>query len=236
MPIAVSLFDESGYMLRPFAEAGWECHMYDLETTPRNECLGVGSMHWHRADLTDSYEIVSIIQMQPDFVAGFAPCTDLAGSGALHWKRKLAENPRCQEEALRLVRLPELIGEFVGSAWFSENPVGAASKLWRKPDLYFDPCDYGGYLPEDDAHPDYPQYFPSRDAYTKKTCIWHGGGFVVPEKRPVEPVYEEDSKGNRSSPIWKKLGGKSARTKRIRSKTPRGWSAAVFGANGTIIA
>ena len=57
-----------------------------------------------------------------------------------------------------------------------ENPVGVLSSYWRKPDHTFDPCDYGGYLN------------PAGDAYTKKTCLWTGGGFIMPKKKPVEPV------------------------------------------------
>jgi hypothetical protein len=56
-----------------------------------------------------------------------------------------------------------------------ENPVGVLSSYWRKPDHTFDPCDYGGYLN------------PAGDAYTKKTCLWTGGGFIMPGKKPVDP-------------------------------------------------
>ena len=74
------------------------------------------------------------------------------------------------------------------AAWYVENPVGALSRWWRKPNHVFDPCEYGGYLSETDEHPLYPQHIPQRDAYRKKTCIWHGQGFTVPPKRPMEPV------------------------------------------------
>ena len=71
-------------------------------------------------------------------------------------------------------------------AWYVENPVGALSRLWRKPDHVFDPCEYGGYLSESDEHPLYPQHIPARDAYRKKTCIWHGlGRFTMPPRRPA---------------------------------------------------
>ncbi|WP_262692490.1 hypothetical protein [Kordiimonas aestuarii] len=104
-----------------------------------------------------------------------------------------------------------------------ENPIGATSGIMGPPSFHFDPCDYGGYLPEDDLHPDYPEYLPPRDAYRKHTNIWCGGGFREPRKRPVPslPYF----------PGWKKLGGKAEKTKRVRSATPRGFAIAVFEAN-----
>ena len=90
--------------------------------------------------------------------------------------------------------------------------------------------DYGGYLPEDDKHPAFPEYIAARDAYTKKTCIWCGNGFKQPLFRPVPmPDEWEDSKQHA------KLGGKSKRTKMIRSLTPRGFARAVFLANDRAI-
>ena len=62
------------------------------------------------------------------------------------------------------------------------------------------------------------------DAYLKKTCIWSGNRFVMPSKKPVnvDPGYSDQ---------YKKLGGKSLKTKNIRSATPRGFAKAVFLAN-----
>ena len=105
-----------------------------------------------------------------------------------------------------------------------ENPVSVLSSLWRKPDHVFHPCAYGGYLPENDKHPVFPDIIPPRDAYSKKTCLWTGNGFVMPEPNQVLP--EGDS-----NPGWAKLGGKSSRTKMIRSLTPRGFAKAVMLAN-----
>ncbi len=106
-----------------------------------------------------------------------------------------------------------------------ENPVSVLSSLWRKPDHYFNPFEYGGYLPEDDQHPLWPDHIAPRDSYTKLTSLWVGGTFVMPEKRQVEPL----SPG--ASQQYSKLGGKSQKTKNIRSATPRGFAKAVFEAN-----
>ena len=69
------------------------------------------------------------------------------------------------------------------------------------------------------------EYIAARDAYPKKTCLWSGGGFELPDKKPVDckPGYSD---------MHKKLGGKSLKTKNIRSATPRGFAKAVFEAYG----
>jgi hypothetical protein len=125
---------------------------------------------------------------------------------------------------MRLVYVARDIAEALGVPYAIENPVSVISTFWRKPDHIFHPFEYGGYLPEDDIHPQYPEYIVARDAYPKKTCYWTGNGFVMPPKKPV-PV----------SPGYSKqqllLGGKSQRTKRIRSLSPRGIAAAIYEAN-----
>ena len=86
--------------------------------------------------------------------------------------------------------------------WVLENPVGRLVHYLGKPMMYFNPCDFG-------------------DAYTKKTCLW--GEFNKPEPTPVEPT--EGSK------LWRMYGGKSERTKMMRSITPPGFAKAFFKAN-----
>lgn len=86
--------------------------------------------------------------------------------------------------------------------WALENPVGTLHQWIGQPSFRFDPCDFG-------------------DPYTKKTCLW--GEFNKPKKQRVEPV--EGSK------LWRTLGGKSARTKELRSITPPGFAKAFFEAN-----
>lgn len=232
----VSLFDESGVALEPWANAGFRCVAFDLLNPIQGEVDERGIVKI-ALDLSVEANLQAIMdEYNPVFVSCFAPCTDLAGSGARHYAAKLAADPECQAKAIHMLRSAERMTGPDGCAWYAENPVGKAATLWRKPDFYFNPCDYGGYLPEEDVHPEYPEYLQPRDAYTKKTGIWHGNGFIKPEFKRVEPFYETDAKGHRSSPLWKKLGGKSERTKRIRSKTPRGWAKAVFLANHERIA
>lgn len=64
---------------------------------------------------------------------------------------------------------------------------------------------------------------------TRKLPAYGGGnGFKLPDKKEVDAI--EDFPG------WKKLGGKSMRTKNIRSATPRGFALAVFQKYGKQLA
>ena len=93
--------------------------------------------------------------------------------------------------------------------YFIENPVSTIKTYWREPDHRFDPCDYAGY-PGGES-----------DLYTKKTCLWTGGGFVMPPTRRLEPT-----QGSRMH-----LLPPSADRADMRSATPAGFSRAVFEAN-----
>lgn len=235
MKKAVFLFDYTGIMAKPWADSGYLCYCFDGQHKPgvsksnHENILNVGM--WFSNDITgdissqDVDKIKSITGEDVSFVFGFPECTDLAVSGAAHFASKRDNNPFFQDEAMVLVRLVESLGESYGCKWALENPVSVISSMWRKPDFSFHPYEFGGYLAEDDEHPIYPEYIKPRDAYPKKTCIWSGGGFIEPVKKPVyvEPGYSYQHK---------KLGGKSLKTKNIRSATPRGFALAVFDANG----
>jgi hypothetical protein len=220
----VSLFDESGNMGRPWAESGYRVFCFDILNTDREEIFANGGkIIWVKADLDDPAWHQVIMDMHAVMMFSFSPCDDLAVSGSLHFAKKLAANPDCQKIATERAKLVEILADGF-SKWMHENPISILSTTWRKADFYFDPSDYGGYLPEDDVHPRWPEYIAPRDAYPKKTGIRCGNGFVVPPKKPVyrEPGY---------SAQHKRLGGKSAKTKQIRSETPRGFANAVFEAN-----
>jgi len=228
MKKVIFLYDYTGIMPQPWLDAGYECWCFDgqhKEGIERNE-LHVKVGMWFDAYRTSEHveQIKNIVGDEVVFVFGFPECTNLAVSGAAHFSKKLSENPAIQAEATELARLVQYVGDEYQCAWAAENPVSVLATLWRKPNYSFHPYEYGGYLPEDDRHPIYPVYIKPRDAYPKKTCIWSGNGFVMPEKKPVivERGYSDQHK---------KLGGKSLKTKNIRSATPRGFAKAVFLAN-----
>jgi hypothetical protein len=271
-------------MAKPWADAGYQCFCFDgqhplgVSQSDHKNILNVGmwfSKNSYGEFLAEDVDkILSIAGEGVEFVFGFPECTDLAVSGAVHFASKREKNPQFQEEAMMLFYLTEKLSNEIGCKWGLENPVSVASTLWRKPDFKFHPYEYGGYLPANDIHPYYPEYIKPRDAYPKKTCIWSGGGFVIPEFIKVGPdgFNLVDGKSERKNewitrftcrfvessgrrvdeevttlkypeydidglPIWgysdqhKKLGGKSLKTKNIRSATPRGFAQAVFEAN-----
>lgn len=221
----VSLYDESGNAMRPWAEAGFNCYCYDILNENRVEHVGRGVIHFVKADLFEDSVVDEIVALKPSFVCGWPPCTDLAVSGAAWFAEKARRNPNYRKEAMQLVmRVPEIARACGTENWFFENPVSVISSEFRKPDYVFHPFQYGGYLPQDDVHPRWPDYIEPRDRYRKKTCIWSGPGFIMPEKREVE-CPEGYSKQHRL------LGGKSEKTKQIRSEGPRGFCIAVFLAN-----
>jgi len=150
----------------------------------------------------------------------------LAICGNASKKLKLALNPNVEIQARdHAINCAELALN-LGCPYMIENPVSRLATLWRKPDYYFHPFEFGGYLSDDEAvHPTWPDYIAPKDAYSKKTCLWCSDSFVFPEKRPVE------CQSFGASTQYRKLGGKSIKTKNIRSATPRGFAKAVFEAN-----
>ena len=232
----VSLYDASAEMLKPWAAAGFECYAYDI--VHEGDTLRDGIRYIH-ADLyaVDTWpQLIARHREQTYFVAGFPPCTELCVGGACHWRRKAEENPDFQKNAARhAIQCATFATAVACDKWCVENPPGRLPSLWRKYDLLWNPCDYGGHLIEQPHHPLYPQIIPAQDAYRKRSCLWVGPTFVLPTTNPVEPIVFHRTLpcGRRKgcSPLWRSLGGKSARTKAIRSLTPRGFARAVFEAN-----
>jgi hypothetical protein len=229
----ISLYDYTGEALKPWAEAGYTCHAFDIQHDPdvhKTELFkGGGSIHYQHADLHDfsthSDLFFSFSGRKVAFGMAFPVCTDLAVSGAAWFKKKAEADPLFQQRAAQHATDCAGLFDDFGCPYFIENPVSVLSTLWRKPDHTFHPYEYGGYIAKNDAqHPRWPDYIADRDAYPKKTCLWTGNGFVMPPKVPVEP-----ETGHSRQHL--KLGGKSAKTKNIRSATPRGFAIAVMAAN-----
>ncbi len=232
MQHVISLYDYTGEALKPWAEAGYTCHAFDIqhdEASLVDRFEGGGSISFHKADLHDPKNLNAIFYAFADrsvaFGMAFPVCTNLAVSGAAWFKKKAEANPSFQDEAVsHAVWCAELFRN-LKIPFFIENPVSVLATKWRKPDHTFHPYEYGGYIAKNDArHPRWPDYIADRDAYPKKTCLWTGNGFVMPPKVPVEP-----ESGHSRQHL--KLGGKSAKTKNIRSATPRGFAIAVMAAN-----
>lgn len=225
----ISLCDLTGIMVKPWVESGYRAVLVDPQHKEQSIQGGVERLPF---TILDAMPRLSEIIKNENvvFVFGFPPCTDVAVSGAAHFESKRQRDPHFQAKAALVAEQCRMIGMACGCPWGFENPVSVFSGIFGKPDAIFHPFEYGGYLPEGVSHPLHPDYFPPQDAYGKKTCLWVGGGFVMPEKRPV-PIATGQVDGQGQSKAHNKLGGKSDRTKNIRSATPRGFAKAVFLAN-----
>lgn len=232
-----SLFDGSGYMGHEYAKNGWKVYCFNSSQADHGLYDAVRVKHpnieyvdaWIDENFNPSAE--GWVDKSggkipaPNIIFAFPPCTDMAVSGAAWFKKKAAKDPLFQIKAIKTAKIAAWLGDFVfGCPYMIENPVSVLSSKWRKPDHTFNPYEYGGYLPLDDSHPFFPEYINPRDSYPKKTCLWTGNGFIMPAKNPVFVA-----KGY--SAQHSKLGGKSAKTKLIRSLTPRGLAVAVYQYN-----
>lgn len=233
--IVISLYDYTGEALRPWADAGYECYAFDIQhdkheiTKEYSRKHMSGSIEYLHADLHDHDDLNAIHdafkELDVVFAMAFPVCTDMAVSGAAHFKRKAEVNPSFQDEAVSYAVWCARLFNSLGVPYFIENPVSVLATKWRKPDHSFHPYEYGGYIPDDQAtHPVWPDYIAPKDAYPKKTCLWTGNGFTMPWTDPVEP-----EQGHSRQHL--KLGGKSMKTKNIRSATPRGFAQAVYEFN-----
>jgi hypothetical protein len=162
-------------------------------------------------DLKFECNVLNLISAQLPQTHGILaapPCTDFANSGAQYFKAKDVDGRTAA--SLKLIdKTLALIQELHPAWWALENPIGRLPRLrpnLGKPVMYFQPYEYG-------------------DPYTKRTALW--GKFNINLiKNPVEPQ-KVCAQGS-----WvQRLGGKSERTKTLRSITPPGFAKAFFEAN-----
>lgn len=210
-----SLFDGSGIMGLPWAMAGHTVYCFNADEADHGEYvvkMSHENIHYVNCWIDSEFDFYAA----PDIIFSFPSCTELAGSGEKHHR-----NEGDISVAVDAARVAERMGAKYQCPWMVENPVGKLSTEWRKPDYYFNPFEYGGYM--SGFEPSFHPKMPARDGYTKKTCLWVGGGFVMPEKIPVAHIGKFWG--------WAFLGGASAKTKQLRSLTPRGFARAVYEAN-----
>ncbi|MEI7219099.1 hypothetical protein WCT79_19065 [Pectobacterium carotovorum] len=204
----ICLCDYTGIMAKPWVDAGYKAVLVDPQHQEGIHTDGNVTRIGHVIDHPVTWGHLRSLD-DVVFVAGFPPCTDLAVSGARWFDAKREADPAFQFKAMQVVWQCQVISEMSGAPWFVENPVGQISTLWRKPDCTFHPADFTGHC--------------ASDNYTKKTCLWAGGGFVMPE--PVR----DNSLGIPDDRIHKCAPGPNRAN--IRSATPLGFAIAVFVAN-----
>ena len=204
--LLISLFDYTGNASKPYKEAGWDVVQVDIK-------LGIDILTWNPVKALDLYD-----KKLPEVgIIAMIPCTDYALSGAKHFKEKDLDGRTAESQKLveRTRRFIQLFADYKAlKFWQVENPMSRIHMLnpWLgKVKLQFNPCDYAGYDP---VH--------ENSMYNKKTWLW--GDFNIPEKKRIEPITKDN-------PGWKKLGGKSERTKELRSITPLGFAYAFYEFN-----
>lgn len=204
-PIAVFLCDRTGIMAEPWAEAGIDCYCVDIQHSIRADRIE-GHIHFVWGDVRTwrPPEGTKVI-----FGAAFTPCTHQSGSGARDFAKKGGYMLR---DGLEMFEAGRQALAWSGAPYCCENPVGVLSSIPHigKPDYYFHPSDYTALAPEDN--------------YTKKTCLWTGNGFIMPEPDDRLPgLPPPDDRIHKASPTDDRAD--------IRAATPRGFARAVFRAN-----
>lgn len=246
--IILSVCDHSGYWSEPYVRLGYRVIRIDPKHGDNVDQLGRGITEEPALTgptttiMDDDGEgwpltvgmAAKMLAANPRILGGpvvgllmAPPCTDFTVSGSRWWAGKdasgqTAQSVRIVEECLAL---KEACKETL-RWWVLENPVGRMPKLVPlvgKPLLSFNPCDYAGFADT-----------PCKEAYTKRTLLYGDFNPRLPRDEREAVMYERKSKSGkvlRGSWMWANLGGKSERTKQLRSVTPQGFARAFAIAN-----
>lgn len=201
----ISLADLTGNMVRPWAEAGCECWCVDVQhkmRKDRTEAVGAGLIHYVWGDMRSWAP-----PRRPDIGFSFSPCTNLAVSGARDFKKKRWPMLR---DGMDLFFAGVQAFQWAGCPWMAENPVGRIAGIYGPAEATFHPWEYAGYLPDIQT-----------DNTSKLTCLWTGGGFIMPDRKPAPEPHRQD--------CWLASPGEDRANQ--RSATPMGFARAVFTSN-----
>ncbi|MDR3551202.1 MAG: hypothetical protein P4L31_07350 [Candidatus Babeliales bacterium] len=239
MGILIDLFDHSGNAAEPYRKNGWIVIQVDLK-------LGTDILTWdYQMAIFNAIKPELHYLKMPDFgLLAAIPCTDYATSGAKHFAKKDANGQTKQSQLL--VKKVEEIKTFIEKYWKLkfwkiENPRTRIHKLnpWiGKITQKFNPCDFAGYINPTfeqlnsiehlrqigikDALKSEIQLVNDLNLYNKET--WLFGNFNKLQTKPIASVWKEN-------PGWVLYGGKSERTKELRSIDPKGYCLAFYEAN-----
>lgn len=140
-----------------------------------------------------------VINQGWDLMIAHPPCTHIAVSGGRHFEQKRKDGR--QQEGI------DLFMQFINAPIDKiavENPISIMSTLYRKPDQYIQPYEFG-------------------DATSKKTCLWLKG---LPKLVPTNIVVPEkitNSKGKTYDKWWYETCSLPLSIRgKVRSKTFQG--------------
>jgi len=161
MKTVISLCDLTGNMVAPWVEAGYRAILVDPQhgdTTLDDRLTKFGGT------IEDAMDYLGYVLRTHEvaMVFGFPPCTDMAVSGARWFQAKYEADKLFQAKAVMVAEQCRTIGRLSGAPYMVENPVSVLASAFGKPQHSFHPWQYTAFEPG--------------DSYTKKTCLWTGGG------------------------------------------------------------
>lgn len=139
-----------------FRKLGHEAFSCDLE-----DCTG-GHPEWHIKG-----DVLEQLDKGWDMMIAHPPCTHLAVSGAMHFKKKIADGRQQSGINLFLAIANAPIPKIC-----IENPVGIMSRIYRKPDQIIQPYRFG-------------------HAAQKTTCLWLKGLDKLKGTHHESPLFNE---------------------------------------------
>jgi len=206
--VVISLCDLTGVMVEPWVAAGYDAVLIDPQHGKYSNDGRIERLPC--TVLEAACRLGEIIRgRRVALVAGFPPCTDVAVSGARWFASKAEADKHFQTKAALVAEQCRMVGQMSGAPWFFENPVSVFGSIFGKADHSF--------------HPHHFTSLCEADNYTKLTCLWAGGGFVMPEPCRSPEAGEPDNRIHAAPP-----GPDRAN---FRSATPRGFAQAVYLAN-----
>lgn len=207
MPTVISLYDRTGIMVEPWAEAGCECVCVDIQHSIRKSKLrkvGAGKIWYVWGDCRTWNPPASVIR-RAIILFFFPPCTHVANSGAQDWQKK---GTGLLRDSLEMFSICEHAGKWSGRPYMIENPIGKFSDHIGPPNWIFQPWEYG-------------------DLWTKSTCLWTGNGFSIPRAINRNKPAGVIDKIHKMAPSEERAN--------LRSETPPKFALAVFEANKHLI-
>ena len=180
--------EESQEVCKAFRELGHEAYSCDIL-----QCSG-GHLEWHIQD-----DVLKHLDDGWDLMIAHPPCTDLAVSGARHFKEKIANGSQQQSIDFFMKLINANIPKIA-----VENPIGIMSSKFRKPDQIIQPYQFGHNV-------------------SKSTCLWLKNLSKLEHTNVVDKgEFKEwiDKKGNKKRQhIWYYNALRQKNTGGLRSKT-----------------